>query len=322
MIGSDKVQKTNVKIKSRDNYTLGERIAKDWKKHKYLYIMSAPILIYFILFKYLPMFGLAIAFKDYSIVKGVFGSEWVGLKYFKEFFSSIYFGRTMLNTLIISAMDIVIGFPIPIIFALLLDSVRNKGLKKITQTASYLPHFISTVVFCGIIKDFFSTDGLISVLISNLGGENISYIAEKSAFREIFVGTGIWQSFGWNSIIYLAALSGIDASLYEAAEIDGASKWKQLLHVTIPGIANTIIIMLILRLGQVLSIGYEKIILLYSPQTYEVADVISSYTYRVGIMDGRYGYSAAVGMFQSVVNVIILFAANKISSKYQGVSLF
>lgn len=301
---------------------LSERIAIELKKNKYLYILSIPIFLYFILFKYLPMFGLTLAFKDYNIIKGVAASEWVGLKYFKEFFSSVYFTRTLLNTFIISLMDIVIGFPIPIIFALLLNELRGKYFKKFVQTASYLPHFISMVVICGMITDFFSTNGLISTLISKLGGENMNYIGSSSHFRQIFVGTNIWQQLGWNSIIYIAALAGVDRDLYEAAAVDGAGRWCQLIHITLPGIAGTIIIMLIMRLGQVLSVGYEKIILLMTTQTQDVADVIASYTYRAGIIDQRYSYSIAVGMFQSVINVIILLTANTISKKVTETSLF
>lgn len=315
----------NVSVKSgrkRGNLTVGTKLKREWGRNKYLYILTVPILLYFILFKYLPMFGLTIAFKNYSVANGVFESPWVGLDYFKEFFSGMYFTRTLCNTLAISILDIVIGFPIPIIFALMLNEINSKLFKKFVQTVSYLPHFISLVVVCGMISDFFSTDGLISVLISRLGGENMSYIGDSRYFRSIFIGTNIWQNFGWSSIIYLAALSGIDSELYEAAVIDGAGKWQQMIHITLPGIANTIIIMLIMKLGQVLSVGYEKIILLYTPQTYEVADVISSYTYRMGILNLRYGYSAAVGMFQSVVNVIILFAANTLSRKYTETSLF
>lgn len=311
-----------IEKKAKTEKKLSERIVIELKKNKYLYILSIPIFLYFILFKYLPMFGLTLAFKDYNIMKGVAASEWVGLKYFKEFFSSVYFTRTLLNTFIISLMDIVIGFPIPIIFALLLNELRGKYFKKIVQTASYLPHFISMVVICGMITDFFSTNGLISTLISKLGGENMNYIGNPSYFRQIFVGTNIWQQLGWNSIIYIAALAGVDRDLYEAAAVDGAGRWRQLIHITLPGISGTIIIMLIMRLGQVLSVGYEKIILLYTPQTYDVADVISSYTYRAGIIDQRYSYSIAVGMFQSVINVIILLTANTISKKVTETSLF
>ena len=268
------------------------------------------------------MFGLVIAFKQYNIGQGIWGSSWVGLQYFKEFFSGIYFTRTLANTFIISFADILFGFPLPIIFALLLNEIRFRKFKKVVQTVTYLPHFISMVVICGMIMDFFSTDGIISKLIESLGGENMNYIASPKWFRTIFVSTNVWQSFGWNSIIYLAALAGVDAELYEAATIDGAGRFKQLWHVTLPGILPTIMIMLILRLGQVLSVGYEKIILLYSSGTYEVADVISSYVYRMGITGSRYSYSAAVGLFQSVVNVVMLLLANRLSAKFSETSLF
>ncbi|MBP3361279.1 MAG: sugar ABC transporter permease [Clostridia bacterium] len=311
-----------IEQKVKKEKRLSERILIEFKKNKYLYMLSIPIFLYFILFKYLPMFGLTLAFKDYNIMRGVAGSEWVGLKYFKEFFSSVYFGRTLLNTLIISIMDIAVGFPMPIIFALLLNELRGKYFKKFVQTASYLPHFISMVVICGMITDFFSTDGLISTLISKVGGENMNYVGDPAYFRQIFVGTNAWQQLGWNSIIYIAALAGVDRELYEAATVDGAGRWRQLIHVTLPGISGTIIIMLIMRLGQVLSVGYEKIILLYTPQTYDVADVISSYTYRAGIINNRYSYSISVGMFQSVINVIILLTANTISKKVTETSLF
>ena len=257
--------------------TIKERIKSQWKNNKYLYILTIPILLYFILFKYLPMFGLVISFKDYRIGKGFMGSEWVGLKYFEEFFASKYFFRILRNTLIISLANIVFGFPIPIIFALMINELRGTKFKKIVQTASYLPHFISLVVICGMIVDFFSTDGLITTLLTKFGVENASLIADPKYFRSIFITTGIWQEFGWNSIIYLAALAGVDESLYEAASIDGAGRWKQLIHVTLPGISSTIVIMLIMRFGQVLSVSYEKVMLLYSAQTYEVGDVISSY---------------------------------------------
>ena len=311
---------TAKKVKQKEPFKI--RFKKEWDKHKYLYILSIPVLLYFILFKYLPMFGIAISFENYSVAKGVFGSEWVGLKYFKEFFGSEFFLRTFLNTLYISVLDIVFGFPLPIIFALCLNEIRNKKFKKLVQTSSYLPHFISMVVVCGMISDFFSTGGLISTIISKLGGSDMNYIGESRFFRAIFVGTGIWQEFGWSSIIYLAALSGIDSGLYEAAVIDGAGRWKQTIHVTLPGIASTIIILFIMRLGSIVSVGYEKIILLYTPQTYDVADVISSYTYRMGILNSRYGYSSAVGLFQSVINIIILVTANQISKRFSETSLF
>lgn len=314
-----------IKTNQATNYKkapLGTRIKNELIRNRYLYIMLIPVAAYFLIFKYGPMFGLIIAFKDYTIGKSIFECEWVGLEYFKEFFSGIYFKRTLLNTFIISFSDILFGFPLPIIFALLLNELSNKTFKKVTQTVTYMPHFISMVVICGMISDFFSTDGVVTRLIMRFGGENMSYIASPKWFRKIFVATNIWQSFGWNSIIYLAALAGVDTELYEAASLDGAGRFGLIWHVTLPGIMNTVMIMLILRLGQVLSVGYEKIILLYSPSTYEVADVISSYVYRMGIGSGRYSYSTAVGLFQAVVNVFMVLLANRISDKVSGASLF
>lgn len=308
--------------KNTEKPSIWKRILNELSVNRNLYILSIPVILYFLIFKYGPMFGIIIAFKDYNIRAGFIESPWVGLKYFKEFFGGMYFGRILSNTLIISFYNILFGFPAPIIFALMLNALRNEHFKKGVQTATYLPHFISMVVICGMIADFFSADGVVTKLITLLGGEKMNYLGDARYFRPIYVITEIWQSVGWGSIIYLAALSGIDAQLYEAAEIDGASRLRQLWHVTLPGIANTIIIMLILRIGQIINIGYEKIILLYSTATYETADVISSYVYRMGLGNSRYSFSTAVGLFQSVVNVVMLISANTISKKYTETALF
>lgn len=302
--------------------SLAARVKGELWRNRYLYLLAVPVVAYYIIFCYMPMFGLTIAFKDYQLAKGVFASDWVGLKYFKEFFSGIFFKRTLINTLLISFYDLLFGFPMPIIFALMINQLKNAGFKRVVQTATYLPHFISTVVVCGMIVDFFSNGGAISQALQNFGGADINYIGSEKYFRPIYILTNIWQSIGWNSIIYLSALASVDVQLYEAAEIDGAGWFKQLIHITLPGIMNTVIIMLILRIGQLLSVGYEKIILLYSPATYGVADVISSYVYRMGISSSRYSYSAAVGLFQSVVNVILLVTANTFSKKYSETALF
>lgn len=312
---------SEIKVRIIKN-TVGSRIKTELVRNRYLYLLLIPVAAYYLIFLYGPMFGLVIAFQQYNIGQGFWGSPWVGLQYFKEFFSGIYFSRTLTNTFIISFLSIVFGFPIPIVFALLLNELRNQKFKKVVQTVTYLPHFISLVVICGMIMDFFSTDGIISKLIEKLGGENVSYIASPKWFRGIFVATDIWQNFGWDSIIYLAALAGVDTELYEAATIDGAGRFQQIWHVTLPGILPTVMIMLILRMGQVLSVGYEKIILLYSPATYEVADVISSYVYRMGITGSRYSYSTAVGLFQSVINVVMLLLANGLSARFSETSLF
>mgnify|MGYP004680049861 CR=1 FL=1 len=297
-------------------------IKKELYKNKYLYILAVPVILYYLIFCYGPMFGIVIAFKDYQVSQGVFASKWVGLKYFKEFFSGMYFGRTLKNTLLISLYDIVFGFPIPIIFALMLNEIGSTKYKKTVQTVTYLPHFISMVVLCGMIVDFFSRDGIVTRFLALFGCPVTDYMGEAKFFKSIYVGTNIWQNFGWNSIIYLAAISGIDQELYEAARIDGAKRMRQTIHITIPGIAGTIILMLVLRLGSVLSIGAEKIVLLYNSGTYETADVISSYVYRMGISGARYSYSAAVGMFQSIVNFAVLITANAVTKKLSGSSLF
>lgn len=316
-------EKSSIQTKTYHNdRSLIQRVAWELSRNKYLYLLAIPIIAYYIIFSYFPIFGIVIAFQEYSLGQGFFTGKWVGLKYFIEYFNSIYFLRTLGNTIIISFMSLIFGFPVPIIFALMLNELRARRFKKIVQTVSYLPHFISMVVICGMIVDFFSVDGLITGLIQKLGGENINYIGDSRYFRSIYVGTGIWQSFGWNSIIYLSALAGVDITLYEASTIDGASRWKQLWHITLPGIMPTIVTLLILNLGGVLSVGYEKIILLYSSPTYKVADVISSYLYRTGILGTRFSYSTAVGLFQSVVNFAFLLLANRLSAKFTETSLF
>ena len=302
--------------------SLSCRIKDELYRNGILYIMAIPVILYFILFMYLPMFGLVIAFKKYDIAKGIFGSRWVGFRYFKEFFTGLYFKRTLKNTLILSGGNILFGFPAPIIFALLLNELRNKHFKKAVQTITYLPHFISLVVVCGMLTNFFSSDGVATQIIMKFGGEKMNYLASTKYFRTIYIASEIWQSIGWNSIIYLAALTGIDMQLYEAAVIDGAGKWKQMLHVTLPGILPTISVMLILEIGKMLSLGYEKVILLYSPNTYEVADIISSFVYRKGLNNFMYSYASAVGLFQSVVNIILLIASNKLSKRISGSALF
>lgn len=311
------------KIREARSGTMGQRLKREWHRNGILYLMAVPILAYFICFCYLPMFGIVIAFKNFQISKGVFDSAWVGLKYFREFFESMYFGRILRNTLLISLYDILICFPAPILFALLLNELRQARFKKVVQTVTYLPHFISLVVICGIITDFFSSNGLITSIIAALGGERTNYIGSAGAFRSIYIGSNLWQTIGWSSIIYLAAITSIDQELYEAAEIDGAGKLRQVVHITLPGISSTIVILLIMRLGQILSVGYEKIILLYGPGTYETADIISSFVYRKGLGESsQYSYASAVGLFQSVVNLIMLVSANFVSKKISETSLF
>jgi putative aldouronate transport system permease protein len=291
-------------------------------KNKYLYLIAVPVVVYYIIFCYLPMFGAVIAFKNYEMGKGIIASSWVGLKHFKDFFGGVYFKRTFFNTIKISCYEIIFGFPAPIIFAFLMNELRNEAFKKTVQTITYLPHFISMVVICGMIVDFFSSNGIVTEILSFFGGEKINYVGDPRYFRAVYVATGIWQGIGWGSIIYLAAFTGIDQELYEAAAIDGAGRFRRMLHISLPGIAPTITIMLIMRIGTIMSVGYEKIILLYGPTTYEVADVISSYAYRMGISGARYSFSTAVGLFQSVINFALLLFANGFSKKLTDSGLF
>lgn len=298
-------------------------IKKDWKKNYSVYLLAIPIVLYFLIWHYLPMVGLLLGFEDYSPRGGVLGSEWIGVKNFIDFFKSYYFGRLIKNTIILSVFHIIINFPAPIILALLLNELENQIFKKVIQTISYLPYFISTVVICGIVIDFLGYDGAFTNLLTNLGLiERADLLNIKSAFRPIFVLSGTWQSVGYGSIIYLAALSGVDQELYEAAKIDGAGRWRQTIHITLPSIAPTIIIMFILIMGSLLNVSMEKIILLYRPVTYDTADVISSFVYRRGLQEGDYGYATAVSIFNSIVNMILMFTTNAISAKFSETSLF
>ena len=251
---------------------------KNLRRDRQLVFMLIPVVIFFAVFSYYPLYGILIAFKDYSISKGILGSPWAGLRYFRQFFLGPYFGRLLRNTVLISVYSLLWGFPVPIIFALLLNEFKDGKFKRLIQTVSYLPHFISLVVICGILIDIFSPQGgVVNALLYSLTGKRINFFGEPEWFRAMYVGSGVWQEFGWNSIIYLAAITGINPDLYEAARIDGAGRLRQIWHVTLPGIKPTILTLLILNLGNIMSVGYEKIILLYSPTTYETADVISTY---------------------------------------------
>lgn len=298
------------------------RVKRDWKKNKSLYVLVLPVLIFYFLFHYKPMYGAIIAFKDYSPGVGIWESEWVGLDHFIRFFKGPYFLRLFRNTITLSLYTLIAGFPAPIILALLINEVKNAKFKKMVQTITYLPHFISLIVVTGIIINFSMTNGLFNDLIEFLGGKRGNLLQKENLYQSIYVFSGIWQEVGWGSIIYLSALSGIDPQLYEAASIDGAGKWRQLLNVTLPGIAPTVIIMLVLRIGQLMSIGYEKTILLYNSSIYETADIISSYVYRVGLLDQDWSYSTAIGLFNSIINCMLIIFANRISRKVSETSLW
>lgn len=298
------------------------RLKDDLIKNRAAYLLVLPIVLYYILFCYKPMYGILIAFEDFSPGAGILGSKWVGFQHFLNFFDSHYFWLLLKNTLTISITSIVIGFPAPIIFALLVNELRSNKFKRLTQTISYMPHFISMVVACSLIRFFVADKGPIVAFFSMFGMEKVSLLSKKELFVPIYVLSNIWQGLGWDAIIYLAALSGVNEELYDAAKIDGANRWKQTLHVTIPGISGTIIIMLLMSLGHIMSVGYEKIILLYNEGIYDTADVISTFVYRKGLISMEWSYSTAVGLFNSVINFILIIIFNRISRKVSEVSLW
>lgn len=315
-------QTETVRAARAKKLTYGARLGRDLQKNWDAYLLLIPAILFYALFCYKPMYGIIIAFRNYSPGKGFVASPWVGLKHFTMFFKSYYFGRLLRNTLTISITSLIFGFPAPIIFALLLNEVRCNPFKRVVQTITYMPHFVSLVVLCSLIKTFTSDTGLIVQLLAKFGFEPVSLLSEKQYFVPIYVLSSIWQGFGWDSILYLSALTAIDPGLYEAATIDGANRWQQTLHVTIPGILGTIIITLILRMGGIMNVGYEKVMLLYNESIYETADVISTFVYRKGIGSGEWSYSTAVGLFNSVVNFAVVYTFNRISRKVSEVSLW
>lgn len=290
--------------------------------YKEIYILLLPTLLFYLIFCYVPMFGTVIAFQHYSIPKGIFGSPFVGLENFKDFITNYKFWQLLRNTLTINVWGLVITFPAPIILALLLNEVKCLKYKKAVQTITYLPHFISVVVISSLVLDFVSSEGLINAVRNFIGLSSISFMTKPKYFVPIYIISDVWQRIGWDSIIYIAALSSIDMQLYEAASIDGAGRWRQLWNVTLPSIMGTIMILLIMRIGQLLTIGYEKIMLLYNPSVYETADVISTYVYRQGLLQADYSYSTAVGLFNSIFNFILLMSANFLSKKFTGSGLW
>lgn len=295
------------------------KLKKDWM----LYLLLLPMVVWYILFLYRPMYGLQIAFKKFSLFKGVQGSPWVGLANFKEFMTSAYFLRNLKNTFIISVYQLIFGFPIPIILALMFKEVKDGIYRKSVQTITYLPHFISAVVVAGIVTNFLApSTGIVNIILAKLGFEKIYFLIKPEWFRTIFISSSIWKEAGFGSIVYLAAISGINPSLYEAAKIDGANRFQQILYVTIPGILPTIVIMLIIKIGRLLEVGYEMIILLYQPSTYATADILNTYIYRVGIQSARYDLATAIGLFNAIVAFFLVFAANRISKKLTETSLW
>jgi putative aldouronate transport system permease protein len=299
-----------------------KKAARDFSQNRYKYIMIVPVLTYFALFVYKPMYGLIIAFEQYRPALGFYKSPFVGLRHFRAFFNDIYFLRLFRNTISISLLNIIFGFPAPILLALLLNEIRNIAFKRTVQTVTYMPYFISIVIVCALIRTFSSTTGIFSQIAVFFGGAARNYLTHKEYFYPIYVISDIWQGIGWNSIIYLAALTSIDQEQYEAARIDGAGRLGRMIHITLPNLLPTIVVLFILRMGGILSVGFEKIILLYNEGIYERADVISTYVYRRGILEASYSYASAVGMFNSLVNVFFLVVSNKLSRKFTESSLF
>lgn len=299
-----------------------QRLAADFKNNWILYCMMLPALIYFAVYCYAPMAGLYIAVSDFKITGSIFSGKFVGLKYLIQFFKSHYFGRLMRNTLVLSLETMIFGFPIPILFALVLNEIRSAGFKRLAQTVTYMPHFISVVVICGLVVNFFSLNGLVNTIIRLCGGKPIAFLSDPKWFRTVYVGSEVWQNFGWDSVVFLAALTGIDMEQFEAARIDGASRWQTIWHISLPSILPTVVTMLLMRIGHVMSLGFEKVFNLYSPATYETADIISTFVYRQGILGANFSSAAAIGLFNSVINLVLVVLMNKVSRKLTESSLW
>lgn len=296
---------------------------RHFKREWQIYALLAPAIIWFVVFLYTPMYGLQIAFKDYSIFRGIEGSPWVGFEHFHTLFGSDQFVRAVWNTIKLSALSLLIGFPAPIILALMFNEILNQGFKKTAQTIVYLPHFISTVIIAGIVITAFSPSaGIVNTVIGWFGIEPIYFLSKPEWFRPIFIGSGIWQEAGFSSIVFLAAISGVNPALYESAVVDGASRWQMVWRITLPAILPTIIIMLIIRIGNLLEVSFELIILLYQPATYQTADVVNTFIYRQGLQGGQYDLAAAAGLFNAVVAFILVMTANTISKRYSRTSLW
>lgn len=288
-----------------------------------LYLMLIPVLAFYILFLYVPMYGVLMGFKDFNPSLGVWGSPWVGLKYFERFFHSYYFIRLLKNTIGISLYTLAVGFPLPILFALFLNEIRRPRYRKFIQNVTYMPYFLSLVVVVGMILTFTSVyNGIVNEALKALGFEPINFMIQKQYFKTIYTFTNVWQYMSFNAIIYIAALSSISPTLYEAADIDGASKFKKLLHISIPGIMPTIIIMFILRIGSLMNVDFQKILLMQNDLNLEASEVISTFVYKEGILKGNYSYSTAVGLFNSVINITLLVVANHVTKKFNETSLW
>ncbi|WP_159791897.1 ABC transporter permease [Puerhibacterium puerhi] len=293
-------------------------LRKDWR----LYSLAVLPLLFFLIFKYVPMAGAVIAFRRFQPGGSIFGEEWVGLYYVERFIQDPKFWDTFANTAIIGALTLVVVFPLPVVLALMLNEVRVRWFKKAVQTVSYLPHFMSVVIVAGFVFELTSLDGTVNKIVEALGGDPVSFMQRAEWFRTIYVSSEVWQTVGWGTILYLAALTTIDEQLYEASRIDGANRWKQTWHITLPGIRPTMMVLLILNIGQFMAVGFEKVFLLYNPLTYPTADVLSTYVYRVGLTSGQLSYATAIGLFEALIGLVLVFAANAISRRITGSSLW
>ena len=299
----------------------GKRIRQNWQ----LYLMLLPVIIYFIVFCYGPMHGLLLAFKDYRVLKGIIDSPWTNpwYKHFERFFISPYFERVISNTVILSVQSLLFGFPVPIILALCINEVRNRKYQKLVQNVTYAPHFLSMIVLVGMLKSFTNTDyGIVNLLLRQFGKEGYNWMQKAELFRPLYVGSGIWQNAGWDSIIYIAALSGIDPQLHESAMIDGANRWKRIWHINLPGLMPTIVILLILNSGHIMSVGFEKVFLMQNDLNLSTSDVISTYSYRIGIESAQYELATAIGLFNSIINCLLLILVNQASRRIGETSLW
>ncbi|WP_274364571.1 ABC transporter permease [Paenibacillus thermotolerans] len=296
---------------------------KHMKRDRQLLILFIPCIVFFVLFRYGPLYGMIIAFKDYNVFQGILGSKWVGLKHFEAFFQSSDFWLLFKNTFLLGFFTLVWSFPFPIVFAILLNEARNKAFKKTVQTFSYLPAFLSVVIISSMVIDFLSpTRGIINQLIVALGFESKYFLIDPAWFRTIYISSDIWASMGYEAIIYLAAIAGINPSLYEAAKVDGSTRWHMIRYITIPSILPTVLVMFIIKAGSMFRIGYEKVLLLYNPMTYDVADVFSTFVYRKGILETNYSYASAVGIFEAVIALMMLLISNVLSRRLGGKSLW
>lgn len=312
-------KKQDIDLRKTRKTSIWKRILKTWQ----LYVFVLPAIIYFLVFCYGPMYGIQLAFKDYNALVGITGSEWIGFDNFTRFFRSYQFQQLLGNTLVLSFYQLIAGFPIPIILAVLLNQVRGQKFKKLVQTITYAPHFISIVVLVGMLNIFLSPrGGVVNQIVQMFGNEPILFLGQEKYFRHIYVASGVWQNMGWNAIIYLAALAGVSPELHEAAIMDGASKLKRILHIEIPAILPTILIILVMNFGSIMSLGFEKSYLMQNAQNISKSEIISTYVYKIGLINAQYEFSTAVGLFNAVINFVLLITVNKISKRISSVGLW